>query len=170
VMERPILFQGAMIQALLDGRKTQTRRPVSHHVCPYGEPGDRLYVREAHALLEARCWPDLPHRKKPGETEFCFYREGFDRSPIRWRPSIHMPRWAARIFLEIVASRVERLDQITEEDAHAEGAAGVCAYRKLWDKIYGKALPWVSAPWVWVLTFKVFLVDESMAPSKDLPF
>ena len=140
--ERPILFSGAMIRAILAGQKTQTRRaakPVKHpdlghictpgalvlerepqHVidraCPYGQPGDRLWVRETHSLLEF----SISGRAAP-----VWYWADGNKIPegdyTRPRPSIHMPRWASRILLEIVSVRVERLQSISEADAEAEG-------------------------------------------------
>lgn len=150
--ERPILFSGPMVRAILAGTKTQTRRVVKErHIdaappvhffqylrenCPYGQPGDRLWVREAWQgpLLESeeqedefRQSPDI--YKKPG---FCAYRAtdtldaiDADGRELGWRPSIHMPRWASRILLEITAVRVERLHDITEADAQAEGVERV---------------------------------------------
>jgi hypothetical protein len=173
--ERPILFSGAMVRAILDGRKTQTRRVVkgSHldsadvwafdaargewesgevhqgataHVewvrCPFGTPGDRLWVRETHALLQpttdeatAREHRDrIVCRPEDGEMVAVWYRADGEMplaeqlwaddpdDGIRWRPSIHMPRWASRITLEVTGVRVERLNDISEEDAKAEGA------------------------------------------------
>lgn len=165
--ERPILFSGPMVRAILDGRKTQTRRAVkpqplpdtdevrylddgwayeaileeqTEHYrsfapnpsrresfkCPYGMPGDRLWVREAHALV-----PTTAYRGSEGVQQTInpqdpdqagVYREGWDRcKPGRWRPSIHMPRWASRIMLEITDVRVERLQDISRDNAMAEG-------------------------------------------------
>ncbi|SDO28514.1 hypothetical protein SAMN04487957_10550 [Halomonas shengliensis] len=147
--ERPILFNGEMVRAILNGRKTQTRRvlkpqpdsgiqynPCAQHgvlngkgnplVCRFGQPGDRLWVREAHAFV-----PEPAYRRSTGiyqqinpadDYEACVYRENFDRSrSFPWRPSIHMPRWASRITLEIVSVRVERLQNIDAAGASAEG-------------------------------------------------
>jgi hypothetical protein len=212
--QRPILFSGPLVRAILDGRKTQTRRAVrgtaDHHVshvgwldgepagpgwylqeiphirhcdtlirCPHGVVGDRLWVRESFAPS-----PDHP------DAEHLLYRadgrdfgdgrlltNGFDVDGIRWRPAIHMPRWASRITLEITAVRVERLQAITEEDARAEGADGtapipakingkpgamhcfgpdasVKAFRFLWDSINHARAAWSANPWVWVLMFR----------------
>jgi hypothetical protein len=141
--ERPILFSAPMVRALLDGRKTQTRRIVKgtaaewladpigflpefvadpgNHLCPYGVPGDLLWVREAFAYLS-----DCRHND-PGTralAEGCFYRadDGATQSDIsRWRPSIHMPRFLSRLTLRITDVRVERLQDISEADAVAEG-------------------------------------------------
>jgi hypothetical protein len=175
VKERPILFSGPMVRAILQGRKTQTRRIVKGQpalwlndsvmgqfistddhlisMCPYGKPGDRLWVRETH----------------------CKYGGGFiyradygNLTPISdgvggpWKPSIHMPRAASRITLEIVSVRAELLHEITESDAIAEGCqcAGVPAsltnrgaFAKLWESINGPE-SWAANPWVWVVEFR----------------
>lgn len=191
VKERPILFSAPMVRALLNGTKSQTRRIVKpqpyfispentpritkapglhpYIPCPYGQPGDRLWVRETWQgpLLdseehEAQCRDDGPEAfKKPG---FCAYRatdtldaidaEGND---LGWRPSIHMPRWASRILLEVTSVRVERLQDISEADAEAEGPPkhfnswrdNFCA---LWQKINGDG-SWDANPWVWAIEF-----------------
>lgn len=158
-MDRPIIFKDEMIRAILEGRKTQTRRVIkpqptlcersgfhwkgyaygigsghretqrnfARQECPQGKPGDRLWVREAHAFVPQpayRCSTDIYQQINPNyDYEACVYRENFDRSrSFPWRPSIHMPRWASRITLEITDVRVERLQDISEEDAIAEGA------------------------------------------------
>lgn len=146
--ERPILFSDAMVRAILDGRKTQTRRMVKpqpswiseawHWVCkkldagychtraealmrlmlphcPYGQPGHRLWVREAHALM-LHADGERVHYRADGDNPV-----DWRGNPLRWTPSIHMPRWASRILLEITGVRVERLQQITKKDALAEG-------------------------------------------------
>lgn len=142
--ERPILFSGPMVRAILEGRKTQTRRVVKDSTfeatkqgrlmhegeaaawCPYGQPGDRLWVRETWA----HDGPDLETARarfedalSGGETYGPYYR-ATESAPgtLRWRPSIHMPRWASRITLEVTGVRVERLQEISEKDAQAEGA------------------------------------------------
>lgn len=144
--ERQILFSAPMVRAILEGRKTQTRRAVKmkpwHSIeerddgqqwpwmydgdrdadywlpCPYGQPGDRLWVRETWAPYDDYTM----HLRAQGDV---FYRadclQDF-KTDGRWRPSIHMPRWASRILLEITDVRVERLQDISEEDAIAEGA------------------------------------------------
>lgn len=137
--ERPILFNGDMVRAILDGRKTQTRRVIkgvgpdnwlkgaSNHVvhaankCPYGQPGDRLWVRESFLHL-------MHGDVTAGDIKYCARidsrsTDNSKNSGYWWRkrPSIHMPRWASRIILEIVSVRVERLQVISEADAIAEG-------------------------------------------------
>lgn len=213
--ERPILFNGAMVRAILAGKKTQTRRAMKLQpsldtrfrsgfrvdgcggvadrqvstdapatllgaVCPFGQPGDRLWVREAHAIFSTHGqrrtdgnrwgpWDGLPTIVSADGKQIAYYREGFDRcDPGRWRPSIHMPRWARRLVLEITDVRVERLQAISEADALAEGAmewAGQqttpirdlktgderIAFAALWDSTGGS---WDSNPWVWAIDFK----------------
>jgi hypothetical protein len=138
-MERPILFSGPMVRAILDGRKTQTRRAFNDKakwhfleghgdlsICPYGVPGDRLWVRET--------WMDLRGTGiEPYTAAPTHYAYAADSPPgsysdqcrkdfgLKWRPSIHMPRVASRLTLEVVNVRVERLQEISEEDAKAEG-------------------------------------------------
>lgn len=194
VTDRPILFSGPMIRAILAGQKTQTRRVVklvgpdaieerddgslwpycvtwAHgddgepwYACPYGEPGDRLWVRETWAQEDAR---DLGL----GASQTLYRATASDAEAAlvqRWRPSIHMPRWASRLTLEVTSVRVERLQDITEDDARAEGAAaepsealadspvGLSAreaFADLWASINGPA-SWAANPWVWVVGFK----------------
>lgn len=161
----PILFSGPMVRAILEGRKTQTRRiikpqPSCDQVnecifrCPYGAPGDRLWVRETWARELWSAGMDISSR--------LFYAaDGHENIPIRWRPSIHMRRSDSRITLEIVSVRVERLNDITHWDAKAEGveclpnytAAPVDDFRELWDSINGRG-SWDSNPWVWRIEFK----------------
>lgn len=224
--EHPIIFSAPMVRAIIDGRKTQTRRVLKYQPirctelpvilfpqsrdesimqtgfiwpnakeqilarCPYGQLGDRLWVRETFQgpLLEseeheAQFHNDGPDAfKKPG---FCAYRAtdtldavDADGNDLGWRPSIYMPRWASRILLEITDVRVERLQDISEEDAKAEGAdcliTANCTdksralldlplmedanpyrngYALLWESINGDGA-WVANPWVWVVEFK----------------
>jgi len=208
--ERPILFSGPMVRAILDGSKTQTRRVIKntgtyaiedHHgiitakreraalatQCRYGQPGDQLWVRETWQgpILESEEhfdeWRESPDVfKKPG---FCVYRAtdtldavDEDGRELGWRPSIHMPRWASRILLEVTGVRVERLQDISQDDAKAEGVEqmGACpglglyrnyldpmtgyirpddAFSSLWNSING-AGTWNANPWVWVIEFK----------------
>ena len=177
--ERPIIFSAPMVRALLAGTKTQTRRivkardlewmdvhqglrePDNAERCPYGKPGgDRLYVREAWAAPHA--YDHLPPRLIPQDARI-HYAATEDRGGLLWRPSIHMPRWASRITLEVTGVRVERLQGISEADAIAEGArnslhlpGGRFArenFEHLWWTIHGDG-SWESNPWVWVVEFK----------------
>ena len=150
---RPILFSPLMVRAILDGRRKQTRRVVNGgdpgwpHAptqvigdttcwgldgfdvrrCPYGAPGDRLWVRESW-----RVYGDHGRDKASTSTctgpDSCEYKADFSGEELEmreWRPSIYMPRWASRITLKVTGVRVERVQQISEEDAIAEG----CPYR-----------------------------------------
>jgi hypothetical protein len=121
--------------------------------CRYGQPGDRLWVREAWRPVHGG-YPDQGAR----------YRADFDRDQTVWRPSIHMPRWASRTTLEVTGVRVERLQDISEADAVAEGAAwAACGapqegshkagFAQLWESINGPG-SWDANPWVWVVEFK----------------
>jgi hypothetical protein len=113
--------------------------------CPYGQPGDRLWVREA--------WTDA--------GEITIYRadtDGLCRKNIRWKPSIHMPRKESRILLEITDVRIERLQDISSEDCHAEGSAcGIEAcidiFARSWESLHGPG-SWEKNPWVWVISFR----------------
>lgn len=195
-MDRPILFSAPMVRAILDHRKTQTRRVVkpqpfcprsklcltdpirgiyyisaaylnSHdypdgfarqYTCPYGMPGDKLWVKETWCQYKG----------------MVYYRAD-DALPDdwKWKPSIFMPKILSRITLEITGIRVERLQNISENDAQLEGVDGIDAdgfdlsapakthwigsknrYQNLWELINGKKYPWVSNPWVWVIEFK----------------
>ena len=188
--ERPILFSAPMVRALLAGTKTQTRRIVKRQalewlqpgmfapeyvanpengLCPYGQPGDRLWVREAF-------------QRDPFKYGEYVYRASVRAETVfdKWTPSIHMPRRASRITLEVTAARVERLQDISEDDAKAEGicalpiqtaepgcwwtadvSAGAAlhgrtpagAYRLLWEQINGPG-SWDANPWVWVVEFR----------------
>ncbi|WP_407258120.1 ASCH domain-containing protein [Klebsiella quasipneumoniae] len=193
--ERGMIFNGEMVRAILDGRKTQTRRPIKWkqtrfteigeredgskwpwsedaehacdfwHPCPFGDVGDRIWVRETWnkygGLLTYRAdhdWID-DMRKETVCT-------------AKWVPSIHMPRWASRILLEITDVRVERLNSISQEDAQAEGleltgwrptysdpdSGGEVMtpydnFAQLWESIYGEE-SWKANGWVWVISFK----------------
>jgi hypothetical protein len=197
VRERAILFSAPMVLAILDGRKTQTRRvirrPLKHAgwteyvyfgpskndpqcpsmaiecgpdypddagdkvICPFGAAGDRLWVRETwhceggEELVRYKASGDALHELK------------------RWKSSMFMPRWASRIALEVTSVRVDRLQNISEVDAKAEGVCGIdwghgmdyggsaCyvkPYQALWDQINAKRAPWASNPWVWVIEFR----------------
>ncbi|KTB62657.1 hypothetical protein AO066_18400 [Pseudomonas fluorescens] len=143
IKERPILFSGPMIRALLEGRKTVTRRPVkglglqwlddftpeyvadaANSLCPYGQPGDRLWVRETWGL-QVRNYgggtgEHIVYRATNPDAIYCKSAEGREY-PVKWKPSIHMHRHSCRILLEITDVRVERLQDITEDQAKAEG-------------------------------------------------
>ncbi|HCI5777223.1 TPA: hypothetical protein NPN96_001465 [Klebsiella quasipneumoniae subsp. quasipneumoniae] len=216
ITERGMIFNGEMVRALLDGRKTQTRRivkgtdsavkfckewningeevfvvlgekdhtgmnPVLGAIsCPFGAVGNRIWVREAfrvhsratdvatlvYKASERNSWTEQTHRvpvavcNKPA-------------TPEKWTPSLHMPRWASRILLEITDVRVERLNAINEHDAQAEGVAKLRggfwkhyqpgwtqhqlsasgSFVTLWKSIYGDE-SWNSNPWVWVIKCK----------------
>ncbi len=175
--ERPILFSAPMIRALLAGTKTQTRQVVKdwqhfqpHHDswrCPYGTVGTKLWVRETFC----DDWKDARgvQYRADGGLDGDMMDAG-----CRWRPAIHMPRWASRITLEVTGVRVERLQDISIEDCKAEGAwtdesivekcekyFGVdafsvnprLAYRMLWESING-AGSWDANPFVWVVEFR----------------
>lgn len=232
VRERPILFSAPMVRAILDGSKTQTRRPIkspaknmqragmqvlqhrepgdswygdrvwsmrnrmgvwgdyTHEkllaLCPFGAPGDRLWVREAFALI----WPGEaePENVRENAVE---YRADGDESRFpgewppetrddpdrpRWRPSIHMPRWASRITLEVTGVRVERAQDVSDDDILAEGVTREVvaemlgchpgsiptlqdAWRLAWMHIYG-AESWEANPWLWVIEFRRVEVNE----------
>ncbi|HFN0860011.1 TPA: morphogenetic protein [Klebsiella pneumoniae] len=222
--ERGMIFNGEMVRAILDGRKTQTRRivkgadgavkfcqewdingkeffvvlgekdhtgmnPVLGAIsCPFGAVGDRIWVRETFQgpLVHEELFEEYSAYPEKFETpEYCEYAADGGVRPeycdlddnLRhgWRPSIHMPRWASRILLEITGVRVERLNAISEEDATAEGvppagsllpdypgtfltpkgdfATAKVAFQRLWESIYG-AENWLANPWVWVIEFK----------------
>lgn len=195
--ERPILFSGAMVRALLDGRKTQTRRIAkefngmdvdkilarfpNQRGCPYGEPGDRLWVREAFMPgmtfdMDPQSWP--PDRKTgkgyyvnyPATEPVCVVDE--DGRRVRNKSSIHMPRWASRITLEVTGVHVERLQDISEGDSVAEGIellngrytyngglhesrSARDSYQALWDNLNAaRGYGWDVNPWVWVVQFR----------------
>lgn len=161
--ERPIIFNGEMVRTIIDGRKTQTRRTINGgdytpwQPCPFGQPGDHLWVRETWAEHDE---VEVVYRNPPNWSPL-------DVPPVdKWRPSIHMPHWASRITLEITSVRLERVQDISEEDAKAEGVFEPCgwanptparpyrlAFSSLWESIYSKRAPWSSNPWVWVIEF-----------------
>lgn len=206
--EIPILFSTPMVQAILAGRKTMTRRVVkpqpAHETdisfmrneplnwtgdwhpwkweteegesiaksCPYGKPGDLLYVRESWVWEGETSWQDI---SRIGTFWYKADDDGEGFSPARWKPSIHMPKVAARIWLEVTNVRVELLHDISNEDVVSEGVdwkdysfqKTICrewgientssysaAFFMLWWKINGlESLK--SNPWVWVIEFKV---------------
>lgn len=152
----PILFSTPMVQAILDERKTQTRRIVKEqilgiarpgeHKCPYGQPGDVLWVRETF-----QTWRLGYIHKATWSTEL--------PENIKWKPGIHMPKEACRLFLEVVSIRIERLKDISEQDAISEGIIHksmnhpCVEFQHLWESINGED-SWESNPWVWVIEFK----------------
>ena len=172
--ERPILFSGPMVRAILSGAKTATRRlvkpqppsncvrPMAYEgvwtweflrhgvhvgpVCPYGAPGDALWVRETHALVPRTAYAQsegVQQTTNPTDPDqAAVYREGWERSaPGKWRPSIHMPRWASRITLRVTSVRVERVQDISDEDARAEG---VQPFGRSQRAVYGMTLEGVG--------------------------
>lgn len=234
-MERPIIFNAEMVRAVLDGRKTQTRRIVkpqpeltktsgfswngavygagsddretnrnfAHVKCPFGRPGDRLWVRETWAVvshafsddgLMIDYVPDRPakavHEKPFGKGYYSGHTiyaadggftwaddDGCVDGRSCWKPSVHMPRWASRIDLEITGVRVERLQALSPCDAVREGLIKLPAsgryclnagaqyfggashdarevFSWLWSSIYGEK-SWQANPWVWVVEFKM---------------
>ena len=182
--EKPILFSGDMVRAILEGRKTQTRRVIKnkefqdwvnmkfsdefiknpenlwHKLGPYGQPGDRLWVRETWCLSG-----------KPG---IALYRADQQCEVAQWKPSIHMPRWASRISLEIVNIRGERLQEITADECIREGILrsdlptveeradyDKWQFSQLWDSInLVRGFGWAANPWIWVIEFKPINVKE----------
>lgn len=186
--DRPILFSGPMVSALLAGTKTQTRRVVKPQpagewavpgktACPYGQPDDRLWVRET--------WMDLQGTgvQLASKSRYAYGADTIAGSwddecriayGLKWKPSIHMPRAACRITLEITGVRVERLQDISADDARAEGCpdkpvpgaeqASVDAFARqwygdLWEQINGPG-SWDANPWVWVVEFRVMKPGE----------
>lgn len=208
VKARPILFSGEMVRAILERRKTQTRRlsglkmvnerpdQFTHATvrddgvtwdfwygadsyvvrCPYGQPGDRLWVRETWQQVR-----DIDGKRfTVNSTQRCqdarvvYSATLSEEEPPTWRPSIHMPRWASRITLEVTVVRVERLQEIESNDVYAEGfpvydydehalatareykmAPLLHQFACVWDRLNVKrGYPWESNPWVWVVSFK----------------
>jgi len=237
--EHPILFSGPMVRAILEGRKTQTRRVIkfprenslrSQHAdhasfqtvypaplggfifwdwktsqefsdrayasrddgirCPYGQPGDRLWVRETWRTEELESGLDGVRYKADNafrpientiEASDAWGDASTNKHGVRygsaWRPSIFMPHWASRLTLEVVSVRVERVQDISEQDAQAEGAQHITpsailsapmpwerryepgyrlGFEKLWNSINeGRGFGWHVNPWVWAVEFKV---------------
>jgi hypothetical protein len=168
--ERPIIMSGDNPKLILEGKKTQTRRIITSRwndcqqrdlieLCPYGVAGDRLWVREK--------WK--PRGEAPDRDMVEYATDPIClNSRFRWKPSIHMPRWASRITLEILKVRVERLQDISASDCEAEGIyfsnslsyrdyevkiALKSSYRILWDSLHGKGA-WDKNLWVWVIEFQ----------------
>lgn len=201
VSERPILFGGSLVLAIIEGRKIQTRRVIKPQPepqelgcivtpkCRYGGPGDRLYVRETFAIetypidnpdfvyRADRCASWMDGDALVGDP---FYLPSDWEPTGKWKPSIYMPKWASRIDLLVTGIRVERVQDISWQDAIAEGVVPVscpCCFRAvngctdcmdtgfaenpvdefsmLWDSINSKrGFSWESNPWVWVVDFE----------------
>lgn len=179
--DRPIIFSGPMVRALLYGGKTQTRR-LFNRKRPYAAVGDRLYVREA-AWIAPPGWTDSPvNPMGPWRQDVAYKaddRSGYTADAakdynLRFRTAILMPRWASRLTLIVEQVRVERLQDISEDDARAEGMvealggwavdtygsywgnSAVNAFRLLWDGLHDKpGERWEDNPWVNALTFRV---------------
>lgn len=207
--EKPIIFSTQMVQAIMSGKKTQTRRIVKGHaltwldndeftpeyvampentLCPYGYRGDHLWVRESFFELvdphTSKCFdpPQYMYRASynpetdgevfvdDGDGGMTINKDGTTRSP--WKPPIHMPRAAARLMLEVLSVRIERLNEISDDDAIAEGVmhgeqpakniGGLVAtmvvdarseFASIWYNIHGED-SWNENPWVWVIEFK----------------
>jgi hypothetical protein len=209
--ERQILFNPKMVQAVLEGRKTQARRVMkiqpsqkdmklmtltsttgnnrnvgkaywckmssdglniinddfNYFTCPYGILGNRLWVRETWKFFEEKTGQDWIVYKDgskkiwPNIANLDWPQTGFNG---KWHPSIHMPRWASRITLEITNVRVERIQDITASNIESEGVLKqqtefgdiLDIWIKLWDSINGKrpGCSWIDNPWVWVIEFK----------------
>lgn len=185
-------MSGPLVTAIFEGRKTQTRRVVKPQPifdskpdawdCPYGQPGDLLWVRETWAAAgqhDDRAPRDITTRMV---RDVWYQAQEADRRPNfmrgRWRPSIHMPRWASRLTLKVTGIRVERVQDITSADALAEGmtattlAGRTCvldgkpsgnfawtapdyAFGVIWNDINEKrGYGWKTNPWVWVVEFE----------------
>jgi len=195
VKERPILFNGPMVRAILEGCKTQTRREIKNNpllnagftdefillpgnasafVCPFGVVGDRLWVKETSIIAPKyfNDGKDCNARDEEGVPRIVQYlatnpnRDAANDYHLKVSPSIFMFRWASRITLEITDVRVQRLQEITEEDARAEGYhpkindslpdwTAKESFKILWDSLNAKrGLDWDKNPWVWALSFK----------------
>jgi len=172
---RPILFSAPMVLALLEGRKTMTRRiarirDIDGNDCAYGKPGDLLWVRES---LRRNKEPDERDDENRGIYYIRYAADnvpngywsplmilgGFNTVPRGFSvPSIHMPRAWSRLTLHITDVRVQRLQEIGQGDACAEGCPSIHEpytwFQSLWDEING-AGAWDENPWVWALTFTV---------------
>ncbi len=213
IKERPMLFSSEMVKAIIQNRKSQTRRVLrpqpfqastgswfwssgdNHHVwsdhpfphihldCPYGSPGDRLWVRETFCIDHFEYLGKLKGLPPPGRSHIYYAADGEDLCSqipecdcsdgcIPWRPSIHMPRWASRLDLEIKSIRVERLQDITEAEIAAEGffkqdnlwcvtenfpASNnpLYAWELYWNLLNSeRGYPWAANPWGWVIEFR----------------
>ena len=203
--ERPIIFSTPMVQAIIEGRKTQTRRVVNPDIvngfdferdgslqimtiedkhgeqvpildlCPHGKPGDLLWVRET-TIIAPKNWVKKRFNNitdSDGDGRVIQYLATHPNTDaarnygLKKTPSIHMPKWAARIWLEITGVRVERVQEISDSDIIAEGISttlrdydAFCHLNQqfidLWDSINGKkeGCSWAENPWVWIVEFK----------------
>jgi len=144
--ERPILFSAPMVRAILDGRKTTTRRIIKHKKQLY-IPGCLLWVRETWSMNPEKGAAPLSvvYRADPEWDEY------YD--DIKWHPSIFMPRVYSRITLRIVKVRDDWLNNISESDAKAEGVNDKAEFSLLWDKINGNGA-FAKNPMVWVIEFE----------------
>ena len=176
--ERPILFSGEMVRAILEGRKTQTRRVVNprERKSPYGIIGDRLWVRETFAEGVVGCEEQAGYSYRADHWD---KKHGDGPNKLHWISSIHMPRRPSRITLEVTGVRVERLQDITEEEAVNEGALPAIsqadiyenrniprnAYRDgfatLWNSLAKPSAKWEDNPWVWVIEFSLMRNKEA---------
>lgn len=198
--ERPIMFSGPMVRAILEGRKTQTRRvipgrgaqeepdkyrPSDFPACRYGYLGDRLWVRETWqdcCPLWAGAWCGCGSTEMKAATHWVAYQATpyVEPGPLKWRTPIFMPRWASRLTLEVTGVRVERLQDISVEDAIAEGidpkphlcdcetcartsklcpatvSSIVMEYAAYWDTLHAKGdgITFESNPWIWAVDFR----------------
>jgi hypothetical protein len=195
--ERPILFSAPMVRAILEGQKTQTRRIVKQRIipvvdecfrvngkwcnktfdydlgalCPYGQPEDRLWVRETFGFGFNGAGSDCVVYSADNKSYHADYaakktsaESTFPAGVKKLKPSIFMPRWASRITLEIVSIRVERLQDIDDSAAGKEGVeffkytgpycdSGKLIFKQLWESINGSG-SWAINPWVWVIEFR----------------
>jgi hypothetical protein len=205
--ETPILFSAPMVRAILDGRKTQTRRVLTRKTCfhdgnpaqkwqwdaldfktgfvdrgpsPAGNSGPYIHITDLDGDCTHRIYPrwlvgeglwvretwynDLPDAK---DLEHIYYRadgECCEQIPEcacgevgrpKWRPSIFMPKWASRLSLEVTKVRGERIQDISESDALAEGFSSVSDFKALWDSLNAeRGFGWSENPWVWVIEFE----------------
>ena len=185
--ETGLILKSPMVRAILEGRKTQTRRSILRRFpkqsgCPYGEPGDRIYVRESFVqgyeedplTGNLKQWNDegnsIPMKTwfRATDTGLTWSDDDGWETNVPWKPAIHMPKALARIWLEITGVRLERLQEISEADALAEGArfelasidsvrigataSFLSGFRNIWESTGGD---WDANPWVWAIDFKV---------------
>ena len=193
--ERPIIFSAESVRAILDGRKTQTRRVVKQQYdeegmlpdfdirqienniwkyryspdtvvavegcdglihdrinCPYGVPGHKLWVKETWADIAETSPGNLHYKASATNADL----DWFKKNEWKWRNPMSMPRKYSRLTLKIVNVRCERLNDISDDDYHAEGYDSIVTFVETWDKMNSKrGFDWYSNPYVWVLEFKV---------------